>query len=84
MEGRAFFCVVGWAWLVNEGRGTRTTKHACETQARAETYSFSDPFFKAFCKMALDKLEENKDEISDIKEIVLRDLLEKMRIEIKS
>lgn len=49
------------------------------------TYSFTDPFFKAFCKMALDKLDkENKDEIGDIKEILLKDLLEKIRIEIKN
>ncbi|MCG2462293.1 ATP-binding protein [Flavobacteriaceae bacterium F89] len=49
------------------------------------TYSFSDPFFKAYCKMALDKLEkENKDEIGDIKEILLKDLIEKIRFEIKT
>lgn len=49
------------------------------------TYSFSDPFFKAFCKMALEKLDkENKDEIGDIKEILLKDFLDKIRIEIKN
>jgi len=51
----------------------------------AGTYSFSDPFFKAFCKMALDKLdEENKDELSDIKELILKNFINKIRVEIKN
>lgn len=49
----------------------------------AGTYSFSDPFFKAYCKMALDKLdEENKDELSDMREVIFKNFIKNIKIEI--
>ncbi|SHK76075.1 ATPase [Reichenbachiella agariperforans] len=51
----------------------------------AGTYSFSDPFFKAFCKMALSKLDEDESQdLGNIRELLIKSLLEKFRVELKT
>jgi len=44
-------------------------------------YSFSDPFFKAFCKMAVEKLREQPE--IDYKDLILSQLIRELKIEFK-
>lgn len=46
------------------------------------TYSFTDPFFKAYCKMALHKIEQMPE--IELSSEIIRDLINNLRIEIKS
>lgn len=48
----------------------------------AGTYSFSDPFFKAYCKMAFNKVK-NKSEIK-LDEEIIKDLINSLKIDLQA
>ena len=73
-----------------QGNCTTYLKKLCSSEGHeilrydenSGTYSFTDPFFKAYCKMALKKIEEQPD--LEISSEIIRDLINNLKIEIKT